>query len=117
MANFAQSILVSGYWYVDSGCTEHMCQDCSVFSTYRDINSEQRPVEGIGGIKLHAAGVGDIIIKVWNNGTYHFGILEGVIHVPGLGQNLFSSYIATQKKMYILHKENGCQYLKTGKSS
>jgi hypothetical protein len=49
------------------------------------ISSEQRLVEGISGIKLQAAGVGDIVIKVWNNGTYHFGILKGVIHVPGLG--------------------------------
>jgi hypothetical protein len=113
-ANFAQSIPVSGYWYVDSGCTEHMCQDRSVFSTYRDISSEQRLVEGIGGIKLQAAGVGDIVIKVWNNGTYHLGILKGVIHVPGLGRNLFSSYVAAQKKMYTLHKENGCQILENG---
>ena len=114
MAHSVPNTPANSYWYLDSGCTEHICLDHSVFSTYRDIIAEYRPVEGIRGIKLQAAGVGDIVIKVWNNSTYHFGILKGVIHVPRLGRNLFSSYVVAQRKMYTLHKENGCQILENG---
>jgi len=107
---------MSTYWYVDSGSTEHMTPDFSLFTTYRDISKEHRLVEGIGGIKLHAAGVGDIVIKIWLNGEHNFGILKGVVHVPGLGRNLFSSYVATQRKMYTVHMENGCHILEDGKA-
>jgi len=116
MASLDSTIPASTYWYVDSGCTEHMCPDITVFSTYQDISREQRLVEGIGGIKLQVAGIGDIIIKIWINGSHTFGILKGVVHVPGLGRNLFSSYIAAQRKMYTLHMENGCQIVENDKA-
>lgn len=105
----------SNFSYVDSGCTEYMTETRSFFSTYRDISMEHRLVEGIGGVMLQAAGIGDIIIKIKQTEGYTFGVLKGVVHVPNLGRNLFSSYVAVQKKLYTLHMDTGCHLLEDGK--
>jgi len=103
MTSFYGSASASSYWYVDFGFTEHMSQDRASFSTYVDISDQQRSIEGIRGVKLIATGIGDIIIKIYVNDTHTFGILQGVIHIPGLGCNFFSSYVAAKKKLYTLH--------------
>jgi len=105
----------SNFWFVDSGCTEHMIDNKLFFTTYQDVSMERRPVQGIGSAMLTVAGVGGILIKIQYDQGYTFGILKGVNYVPSLGYNLFSSYIATQKKIYTLHIDIGCQLLKADK--
>lgn len=116
MANTVLSIpCESTYWFVDSGCTEHMCQDRTAFSTFTDILHECRHVQGIGGAMLQVHGIGDVIIKIQGTPEITHGILKGVIYVPDLGRNLFSTYVAAQRKMYTLHTDTGCQLLQDGK--
>lgn len=88
-----------------------MSENRSFFSTYTDISVQRRPVEGIGGAMLHVAGIGDILIKIQQTNGYTFGILKDVAHVPNLGRNLFSSYVAAQKNIFTLHTNTGCQML------
>jgi len=91
-----------------------MSQDRASFSTYVDISNEQRFIEEIGRVKLTTTGIENIIIKIYVNGTHTFGVLQGVIHIPSLGRNLFSSYVAPQKKLYTLYMENTCHILDVG---
>lgn len=104
----------SSFWYVDSGCTEHMAADRTFFTVYRDL-IDIRPVEGIGGIQLQAVGVGDIHIKIHLPEGDTFGVLKDVLFVPKLGRNLFSSYAAAQKKIFTLHTDVGCHMLETAR--
>ena len=47
---------------------------------------------------LTVVGIRDIVIRIKHDHGYSSDILKRVIHVPFLGRNLFSSYIAAQKK-------------------
>jgi hypothetical protein len=114
MADAPREVSDTTHWYVDSGCTDHMTDNRSFFSTYKDISHERRFVEGIGGSMLLAIGSGDINIKIKNERGHTFGVLQNVIHVPNLGRNLFSSYVVAQKSIFTLHMANGCHLLDNG---
>lgn len=114
MAHSGDVLHYSPSWYVDSGCTEHMAEDRTFFTTYRDLTNS-RPVKGIGGLQLQAVGVGDILIKIQLTEGFTFGVLKDVLYVPKLGRNLFSSYAAAQKKIFTLHTDVGCHMLENGK--
>jgi hypothetical protein len=85
----------SAFWYTNNGCTEHMAENRSFFSTYRDISKDRWSVQGIGDATLQAVGVGDIVIKIQHKEGFTYNTHKGVVHVPNLGRNLFSSYVAT----------------------
>jgi len=70
---------------------------------YRDISHERHLVEGIGGVKLPTAGIGHIMIKIWNNGDYTFDVFKGVIHVHGLGRNFFYICFRSMEAVYSSH--------------
>lgn len=63
---------------------------------------------------LQSFGIGDIVIKIHLDGSTTYGVLKEIMHVPNLDKNLFSSYVATQKRMYTLFMENGYQVLEGG---
>ena len=109
------SICECNFWFVDSGSTEHMCHDLSAFSTFTNLSHEQGFVEGIGSTMLQVMGIGDIIIKINDVNPTCYGVLQGVIHTHNLGHNLFSTFVATQCKMYTLHRESGCHFIETRK--
>jgi len=115
MAMIDEALPDFDYWYVENGCTDHMTDNQTYFCSYQDISHERRPVQGIGSALLTVAGVGDIVIKIKHNHDYSYGILKGVIHVPLLGHNLFSSFVVAQKKIYTLHTDTRCQMLEDGK--
>ena len=68
-------------------------------------------MEGIGGVMLHVVGIGDIKIRIKQDQWFSYGVIKGVIHVPNHGRNLFSSYVAAQKQIYILHMDIGYHLL------
>ena len=64
---------------------------------------------------LPVVGIKDINIRIKQDQGFSYGIRKGVIHVPNLGHNLFSSYVAAQKHIYTLHMDTGCHLLEQGK--
>ena len=91
-----------------------MTNNLSYFLTYRNVSEDQRQVRGIGGSMLTVIGVEDIDIKILHNHGHTLGTLKGVIHVTLLSCNLFSSYVAVQRKIYTLHTDTGCEMLENG---
>lgn len=77
-------------FYLDSGCTQHMSDQRSFFANFRPIAEHERPIDGIGGTKLHARGIGDIAVTRWANGIKTDGWLRDVLYVPQLTVNLVS---------------------------
>jgi hypothetical protein len=93
MADAPHEVSDTTHWYIDNGCTDHMIDNRSFFSTYKDISHEHHFVEGIGRSMLLAIGSGNINMKIRTARGHTFGVLQNVIHVPNLGRNLFSSML------------------------
>jgi transposase InsO family protein len=105
----------SDHWYADSGCTQHMTDQRSWFTTFRLLTQEgSQPVEGIGGVAIHAVGIGDILVSVKVKDDVTTSVLTDVLFVPNLGRSLFSCYRAAQKNIFTLHMKNGCQLIQDG---
>lgn len=63
------------------------------FATYRDISSQGRKVEGIGGIKLLVMGVGNINIWTYNSHKWETTILKDMLHVQNLDRNKYGELL------------------------
>lgn len=100
---FSSSGLIpsSKYWHADSGCTKHMTDDRSMFTTFSSINPGTRTVKGIGknNSPLAVLGIGDVRIRSQVNDDWHDGMIHGVLFVPDLGMTLFSIGEATDRGM------------------
>jgi transposase InsO family protein len=65
-----------------------MSDQRSFFTNFRPIAELERPIDGIGGAKLYARGIGDIAVSRWANGIKIDGWLRNVLYVPQLTVNL-----------------------------
>ena len=95
MADASHGVSDTTHWYIDNGCTDHMIEYQSFFSTYENISHKHRFVEGIGGSMLLAIGNDNINIKRLNMVTpsrfckmsYTFPILGRTCSTPMLLRN------------------------------
>ena len=75
-------------WYIDSGCSNHMTFNKSLFSSYIPGSASKVDFGNLNTPKI--AGIGDILIKAkQNNRIVNFSI-KNVLHVPDLGYQLLS---------------------------
>lgn len=77
-------------WFADSGATQHMTDQRSLFRTFTPISSEKWNVNGIGSARLLVRGYGSIEFFVTTGGIQREITIEKVLFVPGLGTNLVS---------------------------
>lgn len=103
-------------WIADSGCTDHMTEKRYWFADYKDISEEHRYVQGIGGIKLLVYGIGNVNIRTFNGQKWESAVLNDVMHVPGIGRNLFSVYKAALSNIDTVHSKAGCRLVLDGKT-
>ena len=80
-----------------------------VFHTYCDISSQHRPVEGIEGTLVYVKGIGHVVIKIFIDGQEEISVVKDVLHVPGLGRNLFSISRASKRDINTIHSKNGAR--------
>lgn len=74
-----------GIWFLDSGCTNHMCGDKGLFSELNESLSSE--VRFGNNSRIPVNGRGKISIKLNNREQNWIG---DVFYVPGLHQNLLS---------------------------
>lgn len=90
-------------WFLDSGCSNHMCGDKSWFSTF---DEEFRHSVKLGNnYQLKVIGKGNMSVQV--NGR-QFTITD-VFHVPDLKTNLFSIGQLLEKECEVLMKQGVCK--------
>ncbi len=78
----------SNKWFVDSGCSNHMTYNKSLFSSYN--RGHHSPVH-LGNSNTSAvAGIGTVDISIIVNGKQVRCRLNNVFHVPDLGYQLLS---------------------------
>ena len=117
MADDLHGVSDTTYWYIDSGCTDHMIGNRSYFSTYKNISIDRCFVEGIGGSILLAVGNGNINIKIKTEHGHAFGVLQNVIHVPNIGMGGTCSHPMLLRKNQSLRPtwQMGVIFLTTGR--
>lgn len=89
-------------WIVDSGATDHMCHDLSMFSTNNDLQSTDNFITIPNGNK----------VKVTHSGTVAVSdkiILKDVLYVPEFKFNLISiPKVCTDMQCHVVFTDNGC---------
>lgn len=67
------------------------------FHELEEVESGSWPISGIGGITLHAQGIGTIKIVRKINGQDIYGEIKDTLYVPNLGVTLVSIACITSK--------------------
>ena len=93
-------------WFADSACTQHMTEHRHYFKNFSNVTQDWT-VKGVGGQLLKVAGKGDINVKITNGPQTHIGIMKNVLHVPGIGINLFSIVKAADQGVISVFKKEG----------
>jgi len=75
-------------WFIDSGCSNHMTFNKSLFSSYSP--GHHSSVELGNSNKAEVAGTGSIELELSVNGSNAKCKLKDVLHVPDLGYQLLS---------------------------
>ncbi|KAL5754299.1 hypothetical protein ACOSP7_022519 [Xanthoceras sorbifolium] len=95
----------SDVWYIDSGCTNHMARDLSLFT---NMDSNDRTIIKLGnGEVVKSAGQGTISISTPNG----VKLINNVLLVPELEQNLLSVAQLLRKGYLISFQNGGCNII------
>ena len=94
-------------WVIDSGCSNHMTYDKSLFTSYSVIR-ELQYVELGNSNKARIMGKGTVQIQITVNGKSRTCLLMETMHVPDLGYNLVSVPTLDKKKMNTTFGEHQC---------
>lgn len=99
-------------WFADSGATQHMTDQRSLFSTFTPISSEKWNGNGIGSARLLVRGYGSIEFIVTAGGIQREITTEKVLYVPGLGTNLVSIAAVTDVGLSVYFIETRVNFAK-----
>lgn len=104
-------------WYADSGASEHMSDNRSLFDTLQPIPPGKRLIKGVGkNNEAHqATGIGNISIRSKVDGVWHNGTLSNVLFVPNLGVNLLSIEATTERGVTASFDKRGVKLTNNGK--
>jgi hypothetical protein len=96
------------YWYLDSGCSNHLTWSREHFQAYEELSNGKRIVETATGQKVSAEGIGNAIIKVYNQTKKkdEFVTLSNVLHVVECECSLLSVWQLAQTRLCTLFTED-----------
>ena len=97
-------------WIIDSGATQHMCNNKVLFSSFADLEFPIKVEVGDGRILL-AIGKGDITLKVNFSDEVESRILKNFLFVPDLSHSLISVAQATEGGKEVCFLENSCKII------
>lgn len=110
---FHSQLESSNSWVMDSGASEHMCHDISMFTKYKKLECPRPIVIGDGKV-IQAIGIGMIALEAYTGKQWIETTLNNVLHVPNLKMNLFSAS-STADRGYIMTINNKfCYFTKKG---
>ncbi|KAL0291587.1 UNVERIFIED_CONTAM: hypothetical protein Sangu_3262400 [Sesamum angustifolium] len=90
-----------GYWIIDTGATNHICADITMFTSYAKP-SHKHSVHLPDGTKKPVLYVGTV--KLSDN-----FVLDNVLHIPGFSVNLLSvSQLAKSNSVSLTFTQTGC---------
>lgn len=99
-------------WLVDSGASEHMCRDRSLFSSFTSV-SQKSVVVGNGAV-ISVLGHGQMSVQVSNGSEWIDTVIDNVLFVPELKTNLLSVNRAADRGYVIMTDDSSCKFYKNG---
>lgn len=97
-------------WCMDTGASEYMCWDKSVFETFSEKHVRDNVIIGDGKtLKVH--GVGNVVLFAKVGETLIKTSLSGVLFVPELKFNLFSVGSALDKGYKMVSDNEQCKFI------
>lgn len=93
-------------WVIDSGASEHMCNDQKLFCTLKNLENPVQIAVAKKNENLTATMIGDIALKSIVDGTVTNITMKDVLFVPDLTCNLFSVNKIMEKDMTTVMKGN-----------
>lgn len=100
-------------WYVDSGASDHMSKNLSWFQNYVKFQSPKNIRIGNGAV-IPAYGKGDILIEAFDGKVWNPKQILGVLYVPDIKLNLFSSNTCLDKGYTMKAEGNECVFAYNG---
>nr|KYP32396.1 Copia protein [Cajanus cajan] len=110
MATQTSSSGSNDVWYVDSGCTNHMARDSSLFTSLD--RAVQTKVKLENGDIVRAEGRGIVSIDTSKGPKF----IHDVLFIPNLDQNLLSVAQLMKRRYSLSFKNNGCIILDSNDS-
>lgn len=98
---------------LDSAASKHLCNKREWFNDYVELKQPREITVG-NGEKIYAIGRGNIGIKSFNGENWIDATMHGVLYVPKLHRNLFSSLQATDMGCDIRSNKKTCELVKDG---
>lgn len=100
-------------WYLDSGATDHMCNQSDWFANIRKLESPKIVRVG-NGETISAEAIGDINIMAFDGDRWINKHLMNVLYLPKIRINLFSSNRALDKGYQLRSNQSRCELTKEG---
>lgn len=97
-------------WWLDSGATEHMCFNQTLFNEINGLKIKKQVKVGNGTL-LEVRGTGNIKLRSWNGQKWLDTELKNVFFVPELKVNLFSVSSALDKGFILQSNKEKCELL------
>ena len=102
-------------WIVDSGCTQHMCNQPEFFTSMEELPVKKTMMMGNGEI-MEISKEGDVGLKVVTNQGVVYGTFKEVLYSPEIRRNLVSvTRMMKQKISTVFDEETKTCYLVRGK--
>jgi hypothetical protein len=98
-------------WIADSGASEHMTSDRSIFIKFETLSTPIKILVG-GGTPLDATGRGQVTVEAFDGNEYYVVPMNDVLHVPDLCLNLFSVGTALDKGYKVQGETDRMVFLK-----
>ena len=95
-------------WIIDSGCTQHMCNDKTMFCEYSDEKSSGK-VEIGDGSALSIEGKGTVKLKMNTSDENVTCYLKNVLFIPDLVHNLISVSQCTENNKKVIFYDDCCK--------
>lgn len=100
----------NGMWCLDTGATEHMCNDKKLFESMTQTHINRQVKLG-NGEKVPIRGKGEVIVWAYNGKKMMKSTLSNVLYVPELKFNLFSAGCALDKGYTMYSDNEKCEFL------
>lgn len=91
---------------MDSGASEHMCRDRSLFSSFSSVS--QRSIIVGKGSTINAQSCGKMAVQVKNGSDWIDMTTDNVLFVPDIKTNLFSVNRASDRGYVMVTDDTSC---------
>ncbi len=114
-ANVKRSSEDRAMWVVDSGASNHMCNDRTLFEDFKVPTTDKYVSVAKAGTKLKILGIGVVKISLQVDDKVIQAKLQDTLLVEDLARNLFSVSAVTKRGMSVEIGGRGCKIYHQGK--